>query len=129
MTRPEASKPKHATSEGKATVGRFLFLDLSGGRVLSLNPDGSGRKVVVTECRHSDGVAADAEAGHIYGTDMGEPPLNDGSIECADLDGRHRTTIVPGGGTCMPEQLYLDKENGKLYWSDREGCGHALESR
>jgi len=29
--------------------------------------------------------------------------------------------IVPKGGTFTPKQIYLDKKNGKLYWSDREG--------
>src|SRR4029077_817160 len=29
--------------------------------------------------------------------------------------------IVPPGGTFTPKQLQLDKENGKLYWCDREG--------
>jgi hypothetical protein len=29
--------------------------------------------------------------------------------------------IVPEGGTFTPKQLHLDKKNGKLYWSDREG--------
>ena len=49
------------------------------------------------------------------------PKKNDGSIERADLDGRNRTTIVPEGATFTPKQIHLDKENGKLYWSDREG--------
>ena len=39
----------------------------------------------------------------------------------ADLDGRNRKTIVPQGGTFTPKQLQLDKRNGKMYWSDREG--------
>ena len=52
---------------------------------------------------------------------MGNPRSNDGSIERADLDGQHRKTIVPQGGTFTPKQLHLDGENGKLYWSDREG--------
>ena len=72
-------------------VGRLFVLDLSGDRVLSLNPDGSDRKVIVTECRLPDGIAVDVEAGHIYWTNMGVPNLNDGSIERADLDGRNRT--------------------------------------
>jgi hypothetical protein len=46
---------------------------------------------------------------------------NDGSIERADIDGKNRTTIVPPGGTFTPKQLHLQKESGKLYWSDREG--------
>ena len=52
---------------------------------------------------------------------MGVPNLNDGSIERADLDGKNRRIIVPPGGTFTPKQLHLDKANGKLYWSDREG--------
>ena len=89
--------------------------------MLSVNPDGSDRKVIVTECRLPDGIVVDVEAGHIYWTNMGVPNLNDGSIERADLDGRNRKTIVPQGGTFTPKQLHLDKRNGKLYWSDREG--------
>ena len=49
------------------------------------------------------------------------PKVNDGSIERVDLNGRNRTTIVPEGATFTPKQIHLDKENGKLYWSDREG--------
>lgn len=112
---------KSMTDDGKSILGRLFVLDLSGGRVLSMNPDGSDRKIIVTECRHPDGVAVDVEAGHIYWTNMGVPNLNDGSIERADLDGRNRTTIVTEGGTFTPKQLHLDKKNCKLYWSDREG--------
>jgi hypothetical protein len=112
---------KSMTSERNANAGRLFVLDLSGGRVLSMNPDGSDRKVIVTECRHPDGVAVDVEAGHIYWTNMGVPNLNDGSIERVDLDGRNRKMIVTEGGTFTPKQLQLDKKNGKLYWSDREG--------
>src|SRR5580658_10137640 len=52
---------------------------------------------------------------------MGVPSANDGSIERADLDGGNHKTIVPAGGTHTPKQIQLDKTNGKLYWSDREG--------
>ena len=102
-------------------MGSLCVLDLSGGRVLSMNTDGSNRKVLVTDCRYPDGVAVDVEGGHIYWTNMGIPHLNDGSIERVDLDGRTRKTIVPEGVTFTPKQLHLDKKNGKLYWSDREG--------
>jgi len=105
----------------KAASGRLFVLDLSGGRIVSMNPDGSDRKILVTDCRLPDGIVVDVDAGHIYWTNMGVPNLNDGSIERADLDGRNRTTIVPQGVTFTPKQLHLDKANGKLYWSDREG--------
>ncbi len=120
MSETQNSKSSHA-SGGKVTIGRLFFLEASGGRILSVNPDGSDRKVIVTGCRIPDGVVVDAEAGHIYWTNMGVPNLNDGSIERADLDGQNRKAIVPEGGTFTPKQLHLDKKNGKLYWCDREG--------
>src|SRR5258705_13496828 len=104
-----------------ATVGRLFLLDLSDNRVLSLNPDGSDRKVIVTGCRLPDGIAVDVAAGHIYWTNMGNPKANDGSIERADLDGLNRKTIVPQGGTFTPKQVQLETKSGKLYWCDREG--------
>jgi hypothetical protein len=106
----------------KPTSGRLFFLDLSGGRILSSNPDGSDLKTILTEGRRlPDGLVADIEAGYLYWTNMGNPSANDGSIERSDLDGKNLTTIVPVGGTYTPKQLQLDKVNGKLYWCDREG--------
>jgi len=101
--------------------GRLFLLELSGGRIHSIKPDGSDRKTIVTGCRNPDGVAVDVAAGHIYWTNMGVPHLNDGSIERADLDGGNRRTIVPEGVTFTPKQLHLEKDEGKLYWGDREG--------
>lgn len=106
----------------KAATGRLFVLELSAGRIHSMNPDGTDRKVVVAGCQLPDGIVVDAEAGHIYWTNMGSSPgANDGSIERADIDGRHRVPIVPPGATFTPKQLHLDKANGRLYWSDREG--------
>jgi hypothetical protein len=102
-------------------VGRLFVLDASGGRVFSMNPDGSDSKTLVTGCRIPDGIALDLEKGHLYWTDMGVPNRNDGKIERADLDGRNRTTIIPEGATFTPKQIHLDSRNRKLYWSDREG--------
>ena len=102
--------------------GRLFVLDLSGGRVMSVNTDGTDLKTLVTEGRHlPDGVVVDVEKGHIYWTNMGNPSHNDGSIMRADLDGANVKTIVPEGGTFTPKQLQLDANNAKLYWSDREG--------
>ena len=104
------------------TAGRLFVLDLSGGRVLSMKTDGSDERVIAAGCHLPDGIAIDTRAGHVYWTNMGVPSREDGSIERADLDGKNRTTIVPvGGGTFTPKQCHLDKDNGKLYWCDREG--------
>ena len=116
------SKSKITKPGSKPTSGRLFFLDLSGGRVISVNPDGSDAKTIVSEGRRlPDGIVVDVNAGHIYWTNMGNPSANDGSIERADLDGGNLTTIIPKGGTFTPKQLQFDKKNGRLYWSDREG--------
>jgi sugar lactone lactonase YvrE len=102
--------------------GRLFVLDLSKGRIMSVNTDGTDLKTLVSEGRHlPDGVVVDVEAGYIYWTNMGVPSHNDGSIMRADLDGADVKTIVPEGGTFTPKQLQLDSKNRRLYWCDREG--------
>src|SRR6201988_1377817 len=121
MPSSKAFKSETVKSAAK-TVARLFFLDLASGRILTLNPDGSDLKTIVSEGRKlPDGIVVDVAGGHIYWTNMGNPSANDGSIDRADLDGRNITNIVPAGSTFAPKQLQLDKKNGKLYWSDREG--------
>jgi hypothetical protein len=120
MAQKQASPAKQGAAS-ETVADRLFVLDLSGGRVFSINPDGSGAKTLVSGCRNPDGIAVDAEAGYMYWTNMGVPSRNDGSIERADVDGANRRTIVPEGGTFTPKQITLDRRNHKLYWSDREG--------
>ena len=119
MTVLQATRTKAAS--GATRSGRLFLLELSGDRIHSMNPDGSDRSTIVANCHLPDGIVVDAEAGHIYWTNMGIPNLDDGSIERANVDGKNRRVVVPQGVTHTPKQLHLDKENGKLYWSDREG--------
>ena len=119
MTVLQAATPARA-STAKA-VGRLFLLDIAAGQVLSINPDGSGKKVLASDVPLPDGIVVDVEAGHIYWTNMVVPSKNNGYIERADLDGANRKTIVPPGVTFTPKQLHLEKASGKLYWSDREG--------
>jgi hypothetical protein len=122
MTEALATNSKLKPRSGrKGAVGRLFVLELSVGRIHSMRPDGSDRKVIVTDCHLPDGIVVDGGAGHIYWTNMGSSPgTNDGSIERADLDGRNRRVIVPQGGTFTPKQIQLDKKN-RNYWCDREG--------
>jgi hypothetical protein len=122
MTGALAVNSKAKTKAGrKHAAGRLFVLELSGGRIHSMSPDGSDRKVLVTDCHLPDGIAIDADAGHIFWTNMGVPHLNDGFIERADLDGGNRRVIVPQGVTFTPKQVHLEKRAHKLYWADREG--------
>ena len=115
------STPIDAEAQNAPTSGRLFFLDLSGGRILSANPDGSDLKTINEGRKLPDGLGLDVAAGHIYWTDMGDPNRNDGSIRRSDLNGKNMITIVPPGGTFTPKQLQLEMRSGKLYWSDREG--------
>src|SRR6516162_10059562 len=115
MTEALATKSE-AASRRKGAVDRLFVLELNAGLIHTMNPDGSEKKTIVTNCNLPDGIVVDTKAGHIYWTNMGIPNLNDGSIERADLDGGNRKVIVPQGVTHTPKQLHLDKENGKLYW-------------
>jgi len=121
-TSKTAPTTKTNAANGKASE-RVFFLDMSGGHIESVNPDGSDRRVILEGLnRMPDGIDVDVEAGHIYWTNMGKnPSANDGSLERANLDGSNRKTIVPQGATFTPKQLRLDKQGGKIYWSDREG--------
>src|ERR1700756_5705744 len=118
----KSSKWENKKPTAKAMTARLFFLSVSSGQVLSVNPDGSDLKVIVSEGRRlPDGIVVDVAAGHIYWTNMGSFTANDGSIDRANLDGSNITNIVPTGGTFTPKQLQLDKQNGRLYWCDREG--------
>lgn len=111
-----------SSANAHATEGRLFFLDIRGGRVVSVNPDGTDEKTLISGIRTiPDGVAVDPAARHIFWTTMGRAKLNDGSVQRLDLDGSNLTTIVPVGGTFTAKQLKLDRKHGKLYWSDREG--------
>lgn len=101
-------------------TGRVYFLDLSGGRIVVVNPDGSRPRTLLAGLTgHPDGIIADTASGHLYWTNMGDPAHEDGSIERIDLDGSNRTTIVAVGRTHTPKQIQFD--DATLYWSDREG--------
>lgn len=107
--------------------GRLFFLTIGGrgtggGRISSVNDDGTDLKVLVSgQTADPDGIAVDIATKKIYWTNMGRPSANDGTIESSDLDGGNVTTVVPSGGAWTPKQLKLDAKHGKLYWSDREG--------
>src|SRR5580704_7424332 len=111
-----------SSSRGETPIGRLIVLEVNANRIHSMNTDGSDKKTIVTDCRLPDGIAVDVAARHIYWTNMGSSPsANDGSIERADIDGKNRKVIVPPGITFTPKQIQLDRNNGKLYWCDREG--------
>ena len=77
------SPPTDAASN--TTSARIFFLDIVGGRVVSVNPDGSDLKVIVDGRRgHPDGVVVDVANGHVYWTNMGKITPDDSSASLND---------------------------------------------
>lgn len=68
----ENTMSSHSSTSTKNTspsarVGELFFLDLSGERLLRAHTDGSGLRVLVEGLTERlDGIAGDAEDGHIY---------------------------------------------------------------
>jgi hypothetical protein len=120
---------RRVATEEVARCGRLLLLEMSGDRIHSIKPDGSDRKTIVTGCHFPDGIVVDAEAGHIYWTNMGVPELDDGSIERADLDGSDRRVIVPQGVTHTPKQIPRQGEWQALLVRPRGYARDACEPR
>ena len=97
--------------------GRLFVLDLSGGRIFSTHSDGTDKNILVTDCRLPDGVVVDAQAGHLYWTNMGVPSQSDGSIERCDLDAGRGTisTRTPiFSGSLMPSGAQVSPDGKQL---------------
>ena len=119
-----ASTSINADAKNAPAPGRLFFLNLSAGRILSANPDGSDLKAIVNEGRKlPDGLALDVVAGHIYWTNMGNPSRNDGSIMRSDRDGKNMMIIVPPGHTFTPKQLQLEKRAVSFTGRTGKACG------
>jgi sugar lactone lactonase YvrE len=72
MTVLQATRSKASSDVTRS--GALFLLELSGGRIHSMNPDGSDHRIIVTDCEMPDGITIDAGAGHIYWTNMGSSP-------------------------------------------------------
>src|SRR5258708_27197438 len=101
----EAVKKNKLSAGASAVASRLFVLELNAGRIHSMNTDGSDRKTIVSDCHFPDGIVVDAEAGHIYWTNMGIPSLNDVSTKRAGIDGTNRKTIIAQVHTHTPQQI------------------------
>ena len=87
-----------------------------------MNSDGSDKKTIVTNCHLPDGIVVDAEARHIYWTNMGVPNLDDGSIERADLDGGNRRVIVPQGSPTRRNRCTSTRKTANSIGATARAC-------
>lgn len=94
------------------------------GRIIECDIYGQNMQIIIDGLRFiPNSLAVDVGRRHIYYSNAGWKPFNDGFISRVDMDGQNDTMIIPPGITWTPKQLALDLTVApqKLYWCDREG--------
>ncbi|KAE8331377.1 hypothetical protein BDV39DRAFT_218710 [Aspergillus sergii] len=94
---------------------------LSSGKIYAASANGENVRKLADNLLMPDGIAISVSQDRMFWSNMGNPPVNDGTIESAKLDGTDRKVIVPAGVVHTPKQLAIDHVNKKIYFSDREG--------
>src|SRR5579864_7618262 len=119
----KSSKWEIKNTTAKAMTPRLFFLSVSSGHVFSVNPDGSDLKVIVSEGRRlPDGIVVDADAGHLYWTNMGNPSANDGSIERADFMEKTLSTLFLRAAPSLPSNCNSTRRTASSTGAIVKGC-------
>jgi lactonase len=104
-------------------AGNLLFVDIYGGRILSLSPERQLSTVYSEKGLHPAGLAIHKD-GRIFVAAVG--PLNAsghfhaGSVIAVDPDGGNRQTIVPPEAGYVVDDMVFDAEGG-FYFTDFRG--------
>ncbi len=106
--------------------GTIYVLQARPPAIIALSPDGANQRTIIDLAGTPDGIQVDVANKALYWTNMGSDENlifanNDGTINRADLDGSNHRILVPSGLAGTPKQIEHDRENGLLYWCDREG--------
>lgn len=116
----------------------LVFLDIKKSSIVALNTKTKETSIIASGFYGTlDGVQIDKEKNLIYFTSMGiclsrkdsnqkKDVLGsfyqkDGIIGVIDLNNGSYKELIGKGQITTPKQLFLDKKNNFLYWSDREG--------
>ena len=112
---------KSSRGPGGNAVGRLFLLDASGGRVLSVNPDGSDRNVIVTGCRSLMGLAwilrPDTSTGPTWAFPLRMTAPSNAPISTV----RIARQLFPKAARSRRSSSISIRRTAKLYWCDREG--------
>ncbi|MEI7931868.1 MAG: 3-hydroxyacyl-CoA dehydrogenase [Alphaproteobacteria bacterium] len=110
-------------AQAQTTLGKLVFLNLGGNKVMSCDLDGGNLRTLVDGqgSRAPDGITYDAVSQRLIWTNMGAASANDGTVMSCNLAGGDVQTLVAAGGTHTPKQAKYDIDRRHIYWSDREG--------
>ncbi|XP_059146362.1 low-density lipoprotein receptor-related protein 4-like [Physella acuta] len=91
----------------------LFYTDAGNKRIVSVDPNGSGFKIVSANVDQPRGLALDRKTGVVFWTDWGASP----KIEKANYDGSNRQTLV-NTGLSQPNGIAVDPDAGLLYFCD-----------
>jgi lactonase len=97
--------------------GNLLFVDVYGGRVLRLSPEGKLSTIYTDSTLHPAGIAIHKD-GRIFVAGIGN--FTAGSVIALDPDGGNPQSIVPASAGYVPDDLVFDN-NGGFYFTDFKG--------
>ncbi len=129
--------PEVPSRGGNAMESPVIYaLTASPGGVHRIEPrTGAVERLAAISGEVPDGIVIDPEAREAVFTLMGapdsafepgiEPPFTrrNGSVAAVPLAGGEPRTLVERGAFTTGKQLARDPGSGRLFWSDREGCG------
>src|SRR5215813_2050322 len=142
MTVAEATKTK--SSSGVTRSGRLFALELRGDRIHSMNPDGSDRKIIVTDCRHREGMRvmrANLDGSRVetlVETGRGDKDVRDQTKWCVGITvdprpenstGRKRAPITAGGAASSAPTSISRKARARRTAPTSKCCSIACLSR
>jgi sugar lactone lactonase YvrE len=109
---------------GNIMEDNYLYiLQVVRPSILRMSKNGGETTVIIDDLVGvPDGIQIDRINGLVYWTNMGiDFNHNDGTVEVAELNGGNRKLLAGNGAVTTPKQLWLDIDEGLLYWCDREG--------
>jgi len=107
----------------QSTLGKLVFLNLGGNKVMSCDLDGGNLRTLVDGQGSAapDGLTFDPVSQRLIWTNMGGASVDDGTVMSCNLSGGDVKALVAKGGTFTPKQTKYDIDRRRIYWSDREG--------
>lgn len=119
------AEPYFQVSEGLVALegpaydrkGNLLFVDIYGGRILSLSPDRTMTTLYTDSHLRPAGIAMHKD-GRIFVAAVGD--FNAGSVIALDADGSNPQVILPTSAGYVPDDMVFDHHGG-FYFTDFKG--------
>lgn len=101
------------------TAGDLVFVEVFGGRVMTVSPDKQLHTLVASNTLGSAGLAIHKD-GRIFVAGLGDFKGTPGSVFTVPAEGGAATTLIPSSAGYLPDDLVFDSVGG-YYFTDFRG--------